>query len=398
LELFFDKYNRRSSFFVYLGITNHQKLALKKISLSVINDLVTDNRVHKVALSLKKMGFEPVLVGRVLPESHSVEREYQTRRMKLVFQTGPLFYFEFNLRLFFLLLKSKVNVFVSNDLDTLPANFFAAKIKRKPLVYDSHEYFTEVPELIGRPVVRNIWIWLEKLLVPKVDAAYTVCESIAEVYRDLYKVDFKVVRNLPVCSATEKNTDPMTSVHRINNSAKIILYQGALNLGRGIEAAIRAMQYVEGAELWLAGDGDLTDQLKQLVSESGLNSKVKFLGRLPIRELQKVTRQADLGISLEEDLGLNYRFTLPNKLFDYIQAGVPVLVSNLPEMRKIVEEYQIGTIAETHQRKELAELFRIVLNDQEKNEFWKQNLELAAKELCWENEEETLNQIYQRYL
>jgi glycosyltransferase involved in cell wall biosynthesis len=327
-----------------------------------------------------------------------VEREYQTRRMKLVFQKCPLFYFEFNLRLFFLLLKSKVIVFVSNDLDTLPANFFAAKIKRKPLVYDSHEYFTEVPELIGRPVVRNIWIWLEKLLVPKVDAAYTVCESIAEVYRDLYKVDFKVVRNLPVCSATEKNTDPMTSVHRINNSAKIILYQGALNLGRGIEAAIRAMQYVEGAELWLAGDGDLTDQLKQLVSESGLNSKVKFLGRLPIRELQKVTRQADLGISLEEDLGLNYRFTLPNKLFDYIQAGVPVLVSNLPEMRKIVEEYQIGTIAETHQRKELAELFRIVLNDQEKNEFWKQNLELAAKELCWENEEETLNQIYQRYL
>ena len=364
----------------------------------MINDLVTENRVHKVAVSLKKMGFEPLLIGRLLPESHQVERDYQTHRMKLVFRTGPLFYFEYNLRLFFWLLKTRVDVFVANDLDTLPANFLAAKIKRKPLVYDSHEYFTEVPELIGRPIVRTIWIGLEKLLVPRVDAAYTVCDSIAEVYHDLYQVDFKVVRNLPVCSETEKITDSMTSSHRISNSLKIILYQGALNIGRGIEAAIRAMQYLEETELWLAGDGDLTSQLKVLVVEMKLESKVKFLGRLPLHQLHEVTRKADLGISLEEDLGLNYRFALPNKLFDYIQAGVPVLVSNLPEMKRIVDQYQIGVIAETHQRKELAGLFKAALNDQEKMTFWKQNLLIAAKELCWENEENVLNGIYGRFL
>src|SRR5512133_2497571 len=100
---------------------NPEKLALKKISLSVINDLVTDNRVHKVAVSLQKMGFEPVLVGRLLPESHEVERDYPTHRMKLVFRKGFLFYLEYNLRLFFYLLKSKVDVLVANDLDTLPA-------------------------------------------------------------------------------------------------------------------------------------------------------------------------------------------------------------------------------------------------------------------------------------
>ena len=364
----------------------------------MINDLVTDNRVHKVAVSLKKMGFEPLLIGRLLPESHQVERDYQTHRMKLVFRTGPLFYFEYNLRLFFRLLKTRVDVLVANDLDTLPANFLAAKIKRKPLVYDSHEYFTEVPELIGRPVVRSIWIGLEKLLVPRVNVAYTVCDSIAEVYHDLYQVDFKVVRNLPVCSKTEKITHPMASSHRMSNSSKIILYQGALNLGRGIEAAIRAMQYLEETELWLAGDGDLTDQLKQLVSELKLGGKVKFLGRLPLAELSRITRKADLGISLEEDLGLNYRFALPNKLFDYIQAGVPVLVSNLPEMKRIVEHYQIGVIAETHQRKELAGLFKTALDDQEKRTVWKQNLLMAAKELCWENEEEVLMQVYDRFL
>lgn len=373
---------------------NQEKIPLKKVFLSVINDLVTDNRVHKVAVSLRKMGFEPVLIGRLLPESHAVERDYKTHRMKLLFRKGFLFYFEYNLRLFFYLLKSKVDVLVANDLDTLPANFLASKIKRKPLVYDSHEYFTEVPELIGRPFVRAIWTGLEKLLVPRVDAAYTVCDSIAEVYHDLYRVDFKVVRNLPVCSETET---PSAEITERKESAKIILYQGALNLGRGIEAAIRAMQYLEGAELWLAGDGDLTSELKQMVAELKLEPKVKFLGRLPLHQLHEVTRRADLGISLEEDLGLNYRFALPNKLFDYIQAGVPVLVSNLPEMRHIVELYQIGAIAETHQRKELAELMKTALFDQEKRLMWKQNLPLAASELCWENEENVLIEIYGRY-
>lgn len=366
---------------------------MKKVSLSVINDLVTDNRVHKVAVSLQKMGFQPLMVGRLLPESHAIERDYQTHRMKLLFRKGPIFYFEYNFRLFFYLLKSKIDVFVANDLDTLPANYLASRIKRKPLVYDSHEYFTEVPELIGRPVVRAIWTGLEKLLVPKVDAAYTVCDSIAEVYRDLYKVDFKVVRNLPVCSQTKKpDVDEKTE-----DQPKIILYQGALNLGRGIEAAIRAITYLEGTELWLAGDGDITKQLAQMVVELKLEDKVKFLGRLPIDRLHKITRKVDLGISLEEDLGLNYRFALPNKLFDYIQAGVPVLVSNLPEMRRVVEHYQIGIIAETHQRKELAELMKVALFDEEKRLVWKQNLMKATKELCWENEEEILRQIYMRF-
>ena len=367
---------------------------MKKVSLSVINDLVTDNRVHKVAVSLQKMGFEPVLIGRLLPESHDVNRDYLTHRMKLLFLKGGMFYIEYNLRLFFYLLKIKVDVFVSNDLDTLPANYLASRIKRKPLIYDSHEYFTEVPELIGRPFIRSIWNWLEKLLVPRVDAAYTVCDSIAEVYRDLYKVDFKVVRNLPVCSQLEKTQH----WQKAEGVPKVILYQGALNLGRGIESAIRSMQFLDGAELWLAGDGDITNQLKELVAELNLETKVKFLGRLPLLQLHKVTCQADLGISLEEDLGLNYRFALPNKLFDYIQSGVPVLVSNLPEMRHIVEHYQIGAIAETHQRKDLAQLMKTALFDQEKRLVWQQNLPRAAAELCWENEEEILRQVYVRFL
>lgn len=344
------------------------------------------------------MGFEPVLIGRILPESRPVERAYSTRRMKLLFRKGPLFYFEYNLRLFFCLLRLKIDVFVANDLDTLPANYLASRIKRKPLIYDSHEYFTEVPELVNRPRVKAIWIRIEKVLVPKVDAAYTVCESIAEVYRSKYGVDFKVVRNLPVRTSSV-NTHPMTQSHRMSsNTPKIILYQGALNLGRGLEDTIKAMQFIEGAELWLAGDGDLTQKLKELVEELKLESKVKFLGRLPFQELNEVTLKADLGVSLEEDLGLNYRFALPNKVFDYIQAKVPVLVSDLPEMKRIVEQYQVGVVAQTRQPGELAEIIKVMLSDQAQRQIWGENLSRAATELCWENEELIIREIYSPFI
>lgn len=344
------------------------------------------------------MGFEPVLIGRVLPESRPVERAYPTRRMKLIFRKGPLFYFEYNVRLFCCLLFLKIDVFVANDLDTLPANYLASRLRRKPLVYDSHEYFTEVPELVNRPRVKAIWTRIEKALVPKVDAAYTVCESIAEVYRNKYGVDFKVVRNLPL-RAMSTTSDPMIRSHRItHDTPKIILYQGALNLGRGLEDTIKAMQFIDGAEFWLAGDGDLTQKLKDLVEELKLESKVKFLGRLPLHELSSITCKADLGISLEEDLGLNYRFALPNKLFDYIQARVPVLVSDLPEMRRVVENFQIGTCIKFDKRNQLAEEMKEALFNEEKRLIWQNNLHSAALELCWENEEQVLYMIFYPFL
>ena len=361
----------------------------------MINDLVTDNRLHKVCVSLQSMGFEPLLIGRVLPVSQPVERVYATHRMKLIFSKGPLFYLEYNIRLLLFLLQEEVDVLVANDLDTLAANYLASRIKGKPLIYDSHEYFTEVPELQGRPLVRKVWKWLENQLVPKVDAAYTVCDSIANVYHDLYHVDFKVVRNLPVSNGVEFIS---SEILKPANAPKIILYQGALNMGRGIESAIRAMQLIDGAELWLAGDGDLTVQLKQLVVDLQLEEKVKFLGRQPINQLSEVTRQADLGLSLEEDLGLNYRFALPNKLFDYIQSCVPILVSDLPEMRHIVERYQIGAIAESHEVNALSQKIMSILFDAEQNRIWKENLKIAAKELCWENEEAILSEIYTPFL
>nr|WP_319509756.1 glycosyltransferase [uncultured Draconibacterium sp.] len=363
----------------------------KQIIVSVTNDLVADNRVHKVCTSLEEMGLDVLLVGRKLKNSQPLTRSYQTHRMRLLLSKGACFYAEYNFRLFLLLLFRKADVLLANDLDALAANYLASKIKRSALVYDSHEYFTEVPELIGRPRVKHIWEWLEGKMLPNLKHCYTVCDSIAAVYNEKYGVPFQVVRNIP----TSKNT---VQLNKKENQQKVILYQGAVNIGRGLEQAIKAMYFIEGAQLVIAGDGDIKGQLEELVRTEKLEDKVRFTGRLTIEELAKLTPTADLGLSIEEDLGLNYRFALPNKLFDYIRSGVPMLISDLPEMKAIVEKYNIGAISNSHDPKELANAINEALNNSDKRESWKTNLVQASNELTWENEAEVLKGIFAEFL
>ena len=369
------------------------KIKNKKIIVSVTSDLVSDNRVHKVCTTLHNMGFEVLLIGRKLPASLPVDvRQYTVKRFNLLIHKGPQFYAAYNFRLFLYLLFSKFDILLSNDLDTLPANFIASKVKSKPLVYDSHEYFTEVPELIGRPRVKKVWEWLEKKMVPKVKSAFTVCNSIAKIYEEKYGTTFKVVRNIPVAGSFTPQTE------KSENEQKIILYQGAVNIGRGLEQAILAMHFIDNAKLIIAGGGDILTKLQNMVINENLRNKVEFTGRLPLEELTKLTPKADLGLSIEEDLGLNYRFALPNKLFDYIQAQVPVLITNLPEMTAIVNHYQIGEITDSLEPRQLAEKIMDALNNQKIRKIWKTNLPLAAKELTWENEEKVIWEIFMGFL
>ena len=294
---------------------------MKKVILSVTNDLVTDNRVHKVAQSLQSFGFEVFLVGRKLPDSQPVnKRVYETHRMKLLFTKGPLFYAEYNFRLFFFLFFHQADIFLSNDLDSLTANYLAAKLKQKILVYDSHELFTQLPELINRPKTQAIWQRMEQAILPKIKYAYTVCESIASTYYQQYSTPFRVVRNIP--ERQQKTTISAANNIRTDNR-KIILYQGSLNIGRGLEYAIKAMRHLDGTRLIIVGDGDISIPLKQLTADLELQDRITFLGKIPLDEMKLYTAQADLGISIEEDLGLNYRYALPNKLFDYIQQEIP---------------------------------------------------------------------------
>lgn len=364
------------------------------VDIVVSNDLVTDNRVHKVSQSLLDMGFTPRVTGRLRKNSMPLgQRPYATHRIPLLFDRGHWFYFELNVRFFFRLFFSRAHIILSNDLDTLGAAFLAAKLGRKQLVYDSHEYFTEVPELIGRQFKQNVWKRLEKIALPRLKHATTVSQSIANEYQQQYGVQFKVVRNLPHRRPLAKKTNHHPGPKKLNDD-KIILYQGSLNLGRGLEFIIQAMRHIHGASLWIVGSGDLEEFLRILTRSLNLQYKVRFFGQIPFEELSPITAQADLGISIEEDLGLNYRFALPNKLFDYIQHQVPVLVSQLPEMQRIVQQYGIGEVLKSREPDIMAAQITDLLQNNEKRAAFRKKLPIAANELCWENEVEVLHSIF----
>lgn len=364
-----------------------------RIIISVISDLVTDQRVHRTATTLSRQGHEVTLVGRRKKESQEISREYKTVRFKLWWETGPLFYASYNIRLFFYLLGHRAGALVANDLDTLLPNYLISWLKRSVLFYDAHEYFTEVPELVSRPAVQKTWKLIEQWIFPKLKNVWTVNESIAKLYWDEYDVEVGVIRNVPFTM----HGFPQKSRQELNLPAdkRILLFQGAgINIDRGAEEALQAMQFLDQCLLLFIGSGDVLEELKAMSKKLNLEDKVRFIPRLPLDQLRSYTSVADIGLTLDKDNNINYRYSLPNKIFDYIHAGLPVLSSNLPELRKIIEQYSIGMVAESHNPQDLADRIREMLSDEKRFDSWRENLKLAAADLCWEKEEQKLLQIF----
>lgn len=334
--------------------------------VSVINDLVSDQRVHRTALTLQQSGYRVLLIGRKRRSSPRLPlREYSTHRMVLLFEKGPFFYAEFNLRLFFFLLFHRASLLISNDLDTLLPNYIVQKLRNIPLVYDSHEYFTGVPELENRPFVQKIWKIIERNILPSIRHMVTVNDSIAELYRQEYDIMPLVVRNIPLTKKVVSGHKPCRKDLGLSDDKRIILLQGAgININRGAEEAVLAMQFTEGATLLIIGDGDVIPALKSIVHDLNLHNKVSFLPRQPLEQLAAYTSLADIGITLDKDTNVNYHFSLPNKLFDYIQAGLPVLASPLPEIKKIIDRYRCGAMIENHDPKHIAACFTRMLSDE----------------------------------
>ena len=370
---------------------------MKRVIVSVINDLVTDQRVNKSCLTLQKAGYEVLLVGRKQRKSPPMdERPYASHRMKLLFEKGPCFYAEYNIRLFLFLLFHRANLLLSNDLDTILPNFFVSRLKGIKMIYDSHEYFTETPELIHRPKVQRVWKRIEEFAVPKLGEMITVCDSIADLFREKYGVKVHVIRNIPPQKALPPKGDKAELGLPLDKHL-LVLQGSGINIQRGAEELVQAMQYLDDCHLMIIGGGDVLPILKQMVIDLNIADRVRFLPRMSYANMMAYTQNAELGFCLDKDTNLNYRFSLPNKLFDFIQASVPIVASHLTEIEKIIRRYDIGSFIENHDPKTIAATIQDALSDAERYGKWKQNLTVAAQDLRWENEEKALLAIYQQY-
>lgn len=366
----------------------------RKIIASVINNYEGDQRVQKVCSSLQKFGFDVEVIATDLRGKPELNFPYKVHTMHMIYTNGINLYLDFNLNLFFKLLQisKKGDILLANDLDALLPNFLVSKIKGLDLVFDSHEIFSEVPTLYNRKFKKGIWKFLEKSLVPKIKHFYTVSNGYADWFENQYKIRPEVIMNVPLINSDFNQEELKIELPNIKQDEKVIIYQGAINFSRGIDKMIEAMQYVENTQLWILGNGPKKLDYENLMRAFDLSDKVKFLGSIPPAQLKLITPKADLGLSLEEDFGISYRYALPNKIFDYTHAGVPMLGTNLPEIKNTIETYKLGRVVESHEPKHIAEMIQKMLA--EGKQPYAQNLKNAAKVFNWVNEENKLKRIY----
>lgn len=356
---------------------------VKKLVFTVINDLTYDRRMDRICTSLARHGYEVTLVGRQLPSSKPIkDQPYRQKRLKCWVNQGALFYLEYNVRLFFWLLFARFDLYGAIDLDTILPHKLVSAIKSKPLVYDAHEYFTEVIEIQTRPRIQAIWRWIERVSIGPKTKAYTVSQSYAKLFNDHHGSDFRVIRNVPPLE-----DQAIVPKHPIFT----FVYVGAVNAGRGIEESIQAIDGLN-ARLRVCGDGDVLEQLKNNLPKHQ-QEQVSFTGYLPPDELEKEAQKAHCGLLLLKSESLSYYYSLANKFFDYVHAEVPQLVIDFPEYQLMNQEYQVALVSSL----DVVEIrlhMEQMMTDSELYERLKSQTQMAKKHWNWQKEELKLLNFY----
>lgn len=359
-----------------------------KISLFATTDLNYDQRLQRIASSLQNNSYDVFLIGRELKNSPNLaELDFKQHRLKCIFNKGILFYLEFNIRIFFYLWSNKSDMVTANDLDTVLGVYLGTRFSKKTtLFFDAHEYFTEVPELSKAGFKRKIWLWIEKTFVPKFQVHYTVNESLAKIFKQNLNVDFGVVRNISQAQSLKKRNK--------KNKERFILYQGALNKGRGLEALIKALPKLN-YPLVLAGDGDVRKDLELLVASLNLQDRVVFKGKLDPVSLKKLTESAYIGVNLLENISLNYYYSLANKFFDYVHSEVPQIGMNFPEYKLLNKEFEVAVLIKNLDEAAIVNGFK-KMDDENYYKTLKASCKPMIKMYNWQKETESLLEIYQK--
>jgi glycosyltransferase involved in cell wall biosynthesis len=360
---------------------------MKEIYFCVTNNISYDQRMKRICSSLSRAGYAVTLVGRHTKGSPPLDQtSYRQVLLNCFFQKGKMMYLEFNLRLFIYLLFRKPDCIVAIDLDTIIPCYYISVIKKIPRVYDAHEWFSELKEVVTRPRIKKIWLAVEERYLPRFKHGYTVSASIAAAFSEKYGVNYELIMNTPLPSANIKaETRPY------------LLYQGAVNEGRGFEWLIPAMNKVD-MPLWICGEGNFSEACRLLIRNHGLEHKVIMKGYVSPAELAEITASAYAGINLVEPVGKNQIFSLANKFFDYIHAGIPQLTMKFPEYERINDQYHIAVLIDKLDAEIIARQLNNLLGNEVLYSTLKSNCARAAENLNWLNEEKKLIRFYMKIL
>lgn len=367
------------------------------ICMAVFGDLRFDYRVFREAQCLHQAGhrisivassFSPVpLQGWGEFDLHLIPMD-RSRSLRISY---PAFWRQARQ----LLLGTRADVYHAHDLDTLWPAAFAARRRDVPLVYDSHEFWTEQSSLVDRPFIRNFWALLERRLIRQVHRTITVSTSIAQALQDRYGLEqVAVVRNLPFYRPPVQS-DRICTELKLAAGRPVVLYQGGFLTDNGLAEQIEAVAGLhENLAFVLIGDGPREAALKEQVRSSNLESTVYFISRVPFGELHSYTCSADLGLCLIKGTGKSFYYSMPNKLFEYLMAGLPVLASDFPDMRAVVEDSGAGLVANPQDLRDIREKIRSFFADSARRQAYRRAALVAAQRYNWEQEAPRLLALY----
>jgi glycosyltransferase involved in cell wall biosynthesis len=356
---------------------------LKRIIFTVTNDLSYDQRMQRICDTLSNNGYQVLLVGRKRKESIPLTKQtFDQRRLFCFFNKGPLFYVEYNIRLLLFLLTTRADIVCAIDLDTILPCYFSSIFKNQIRVYDAHELFTEQFEVVRRPGIHRIWLWIENFAVKRFKYGYTVNEFISNWLQQQYDIQYDIIRNLPIeysLTNVEKN--------------KFILYQGSVNEGRCFDTLIPAMCEVN-TPLVICGKGNYFEETQKLIKHHQLESKIECKGYLPPLSLREITQQAYIGLTLFDQKGLNQYQSLANRFFDYMMAGIPQICVNYPEYKRINDEFGFALMIDHTDSRTITTALNNLLSDSVLYKKLQQNALKARSVLNWQQESEKLMRFY----
>lgn len=279
------------------------------------------------------------------------------------------------------------DVIHSNDFDTLDIAYSAAKKTGAGLVYDSHEVFAENLGIAEMKLIKKLIIMRERYLVKRVNKMISVSNAAAAYFKEKYNVDPVVITNCPM-----KNTLPLKPK---TTDAFEVVYQGLMIGQRGYEEFVRSAKFLDdGIRLVIRGYGPIENQLREIIQTEGLTDKVVFKPPVEVAELIPEASASHMGAVLTKPVNINFRLTVSNKIFEYISAGIPVLLSDVPEHRYLNDKFGAGIILEDVTPEKIADAINNVYRNPELFKSLSDGVDVMEKEMTWEKESEKLLDIY----
>ncbi|MCX7798665.1 MAG: glycosyltransferase [Melioribacter sp.] len=359
----------------------------KKICIAFLGNALNDSRITNLTKSLKEDGCQVSVISFdwFIKKQNIINNEvkvYKLNKSKFSF----FFYLRFAIILIRDLLKQKSDIFFAEDFYTLPFVTTIAKLKKAKVYYNSRELYAYLGGLRNRPILQAIIRTIEKFFIKKVDLVLTTGKMDSKFLESYYKINNTlVIRNIPLYQSPKEKVD-FRKKYNLPQNSLILLYQGVLLEGRGISLIIKSLKEIEQAYLIIIGEGEQKRNFEKLVEEIAVEERVIFAGAYEHTELINYTAGADIGLALIENISISYYHALPNKLFEYIMAGLPVIVSNLPQMKEIVEFYKVGEVVDIEKGESIVPVIKKWQNNKELLNFYKKNCLSAAKELNWQEE------------